>query len=444
MSSTDAAKVEQAFVYGIPLVFNLDQVNRYVDTGVGANPAAQFNTFSHARALAGPADTFVSINNDTIYSMAQLDLSVGPITLRVPDTEGRYYVLQFVDAWTNNFAYVGDRATGTAAQSFTLVPPGWDGEIPADTRAIRVPTMIASIVGRWACAGDEDIPAVRRLQDATTLTPHDSAAVPAGIPAIDPAIDGSVQFLEKLRVWSQAFPPAAHDQAALAHWASIGVTDAGDSPYAGLSAERASELRGAVDAARQSLLTFLRDGDIPSVNGWQLAYHAFDYNIDFFEVGAIDDPRYTSMDPGQRYGLRAAAALGGLWGNHAYEAAYAAVYVDADGAQLSGEHQYTLRLDPTPPVGAFWSLTMYSVPDFFLVDNSIDRYSIGDRTPGLSYDDDGALTIVMSATPPEEPRLRANWLPAPAGAFRPLLRMYEPDPAVIDGGYEIPAIARAR
>ena len=52
--------VTEAYLYGFPLVFNLDQVQRYVTDGVGANPAAPFNTFSHARALAGPDDTFVT------------------------------------------------------------------------------------------------------------------------------------------------------------------------------------------------------------------------------------------------------------------------------------------------------------------------------------------------------------------------------------------------
>ena len=151
------------FLFGFPLVFNLDQVGRYVSTGVGANPAAPFNQFSHARQLAGPRDTFVTINNDTLYSMAQLDLSVGPVRLHVPDTDGRYYVLQFVDAWTNNFAYVGHRATGTAAGDFLLVPPGWTGDAPADATVIRVPTRVASIVGRWACAGDDDLPVVHAL-----------------------------------------------------------------------------------------------------------------------------------------------------------------------------------------------------------------------------------------------------------------------------------------
>ena len=117
--------VAESFFYGFPLVFNLEQVERFVTTGVGGLPAAPFNAFGHATRLAGPADTFVSVNNDTVYSIAQVDVSGGPVRLDVPDTDGRYYVLQFVDAWTNNFAYVGHRATGTDA-----------GELPA--RAARL------------------------------------------------------------------------------------------------------------------------------------------------------------------------------------------------------------------------------------------------------------------------------------------------------------------
>ena len=206
--AVDQALVTEAYLYGFPLVFNLDQVQRYVREGVGANPAAPFNTFSHARALAGPEDTFVTINNDTVYSMAQLDLSVGPVALHVPDTAGRYYVLQFVDVWTNNFAYVGHRATGTAERDFYLVPPGWDGDVPTGHTLIRFPTMVASIVGRWAVASDADLPVVHALQDATTLTPADASATPVGIAKPDGAVPDDVAFLEKLRVWSQQFPPA--------------------------------------------------------------------------------------------------------------------------------------------------------------------------------------------------------------------------------------------
>jgi hypothetical protein len=105
MASADRSAVAaQAWIYGFPLVFNLEQVLRYVTEGVGIQPQAPFNAFSHAPRLSGPADTFVSINNDTVYSMAQVDLSGGPLLLEVPEVGDRYYVLQFIDAWTNNFA----------------------------------------------------------------------------------------------------------------------------------------------------------------------------------------------------------------------------------------------------------------------------------------------------------------------------------------------------
>jgi hypothetical protein len=176
--TADAARVDttdltalaaEAYVYGFPLVFDLQQVDRFIRQGIGSLSPAPFNRFSHATALASPADRFVSINNDTLYSIAQLDLGAGPLLLRVPDTAGRYYVLQFVDAWTSNFAYVGRRATGTGAGSFLIVPPGWTGQGPGATRVIEAPASVATIVGRWACAGPADLPAVHALQSELTL-----------------------------------------------------------------------------------------------------------------------------------------------------------------------------------------------------------------------------------------------------------------------------------
>lgn len=434
-------EMASGYILGFPLVFNLDQVERYVTTGIGVNEAAPFNTFSHARTLAGPDDTFVSINNDTLYSMVQIDLSVGPVQLHVPDTAGRYYVLQFVDAWTNNFAYVGHRATGTGEGDFLLVPPGWHGHPPEGATVIHCPTRVVSIVGRWACDTQTGLTDVHRLQDATTLTVLDNATEPLGIP-LPEDVAPELLFWEKFRVWSQAFPPADSEREALAALAPHGVTEVGASPFTDLPRADVTRLRDTAVDSTQKLADFLRHGEVPVVNGWQLAYHAFDYNTDFFEVGTLTDPLYTSVPRQEKFLLRAAAALGGLWGNHAYEAAYAAVYVDAAGEQLDGTHRYTIRFGPTPPVGAFWSLTMYSMPDFYLVDNEIGRYSIGDRTPGLRYADDGSLTIAMGATAPSDPELRANWLPAPEGPFRPLIRMYEPEPSVVDGRYTLPPIQR--
>ncbi len=444
MPADDVVKlITEAYVYGFPLVFNLDQVVRYVTSGVGSNPQAPFNEFSHARTLAGPQDTFVTINNDTLYSMAQVDLSVGAVQLHVPDTAGRYYVLQFVDAWTNNFAYVGHRATGTGEGDFVVVPPGWKGSIPEGATAIHAPTRIVSIVGRWACSGADDLAVVHDLQDATRLEPLDPTAIPEGIPSPDSGVPDELIFLEKLRLWSQAFPPAPRDQPLQESLAPTGIGQPGESPYTAADPAFATRLAAGLAAGEATLKKVLGGGgSSPEVNGWRLTMHVFDYNLDYFEVGALDDVQFKITDPRVRVVERAAAALGGLWGNHAYEAVYIMTYHDDHGDQLSGEHTYTVRLDPPPPVGAFWSLTMYDVPNYYLTANPINRYSLGDRTPGIVYANDGSLTITISHERPSDPTALANWLPAPAGEFRPVLRMYEPAPEVLQQKYLVPAITR--
>lgn len=220
----------------------------------------------------------------------------------------------------------------------------------------------------------------------------------------------------------------------------LGLT--GDTPVTELPVHLREALQVGYESGQQLVAGSLRGGHVPEVNGWQLALHAFDYNLDHFQVGTVDTPQWRIEDPAARLVMRAGAALGGLWGNHAYEAAYLATYVDDLGEQLSGTHEYTLTLDPPPPNDAFWSLTMYDIPDYYLVQNDIERYSIGDRTPGVLMGPDGTITITISRSRPDAADAAANWLPAPAGDFRPILRIYMPEPAVLDGSYRLPAIRR--
>ena len=88
----------------------------------------------------------------------------------------------------------------------------------------------------------------------------------------------------------------------------------------------------------------------------------FDYNLDHLGPGTIDDSMWKMADRTVSYLARALAARGGLWGNHGYEAAYPMTYADKDGQGLDGHNRYTLTFDQDPPVGAFWSITMYDLP----------------------------------------------------------------------------------
>ena len=131
MADADQVKdAAEAYIYGYPLVYDLQEVAEFVEGGGSLPIQAPYNTFASARRLLGPETRFVSPNNDTLYLVATLDVRQGPVVLHVPDTHDRYYVLQFVDAWTNNFAYIGRRATGTAEAEFLLSDRDYEGDGP--------------------------------------------------------------------------------------------------------------------------------------------------------------------------------------------------------------------------------------------------------------------------------------------------------------------------
>jgi len=176
---------------------------------------------------------------------ALLDGAAGPQrwTVRAPrpDTHDRYYVLQFVDAWTNNFAYIGRRATGTAEADYLLTPPGYTGDAPAGMTPVEVPSMVAVIVGRVQVDSEADLAAVHKLQDQFTLRPLAAdQGSPIGIPAPNANVAPELAFWEQLRVSIAAFPPPDADAEFLAVLKALGVT--GDSPLSAVDSQMAAAL----------------------------------------------------------------------------------------------------------------------------------------------------------------------------------------------------------
>ena len=432
----------QAYIYGYPLVYSLTETAAFVAGGGRFPMQAPYNEFGHARQLAGPAFEFVSPNNDTVYSIAACDLRQGPLVLRVPEMAGRYYVLQFIDAWTNNFAYVGRRATGTSAGEYLLTGPGYAGEIPDGMAVIHAPTGVFVILGRLQVNGDEDLPAVNALQDQITLTPllDGSSATAVGVPEPDGRVSEELVWWERFRLCLAAFPPPEADAPFIATAAQLGVT-APESPYLDPDPEHERVLIEGAKAGQAKIEELMKQVHA-SPAGWQSAMHMFDYNLDSFSIGTIDSPQWKIADRTTAYVTRAIAARAGLFGNHGYEAQYEVIWVDADGHPLDGSNSYELRLQTPPPVDAFWSLTMYDGDKFYLVANPINRYSIGDRTPGLKVANDGSITLYLGKDSPG-PDKQSNWLPAPDGKFRPIMRMYQPGDQILNGTYTLPAIKKS-
>ena len=218
----------EVFLYGYPLVYNMREMVKFPagPNLLGPEPVP-YNTFGFARRLLDPTTDFVSPNNDTLYIIAVCDVRGGPLVLQVPDTHDRYYVLQFVDAWTSNFAYIGRRATGTAEARYLLAAHDYQGDAPNMMRVVRAPSGVFAIVGRIAVNGEADLPAVYALQDEFTLTPLNASQGGAaseavtGVPQPDARVRPELKWWEEFRVALAAFPPPTADASFLSRSTSL-------------------------------------------------------------------------------------------------------------------------------------------------------------------------------------------------------------------------------
>ena len=143
---------------------------------------------------------------------------------------------------------------------------------------------------------------------------------------------------------------------------------------------------------------------------------------------------------GTDYLLRAATVIYGIGANSPEEAVYPGTVTDNEGQNLTGTHNYLIHFDKgqTPPVNAFWSITMYNNKSY-LVENPINRYSIGQHTEGLKYNPDGSLDIFIQNASPGADK-ESNWLPSPSEEFKLVLREYNPQEPILKGEYQIPPV----
>lgn len=146
--------------------------------------------------------------------------------------------------------------------------------------------------------------------------------------------------------------------------------------------------------------------------------------------------------PGNGILVRAACAKALPVINVFDEAGYWTTTTDGSGQRLNGRHDYALHFPPgqLPPNDAFWSLTMTDVVGY-MVDNPGKRSSIDDRS-SLATNPDGSIDIYLQHQAPAGHE--HNWLPAPSGTFKLMLRAYLPGAAVLDGTYRVPPVVRAQ
>ncbi len=426
-----------AYMYFYPLI--LMDITRKQSTNI--EPGKEFGK--------GPMNMFVDVpeyppadfkgvvrsNFDTLYSIAWLDLTKGPQVVSAPDTNGRYYLLPMLDMWTDVFASPGWRTTGTQVGNFLVTPRGWAGTVPAGFTQIEAPTPYVWIIGRTKTDGPPDYDAVHKIQAGYKVTPlSEWGKSPKPVEVkIDPSIDMKTPPKTQIDTMSgdnyfpyaaellKLHPPHLTDQPIIARLKRIGF-ELGKSFNMSKVDPVVKQALEAAPAAAQSLMEWKVPTLARVVDYWSL-------NTDTMGVY------------GNYYLKRAIVAQLGLGANLPEDAIYPLNLADETGKPLDGASKYMIHFEKsaTPPVNAFWSLTLYD-SDGFQVANSLNRFAVSSWMP-FKYNPDGSLDLYFQNESPGADK-EANWLPAPKGSFNLTMRLYSPKSDALTGKWNPPPIRK--
>ncbi len=423
------AIAQEAFVYAYPMLFNYKTLYQYTQDYQQTEYAGGFGRFrNYARAYTPADTTIVTVNNDTPYSFAWVDLRAEPWVLSVPAVpKDRYYVMQLVDLYSYNYAYVGLRATGNGAGDYLIAGPDWKGGTPAGiAKVLQAETQFVFIGGRTQLKNPKDMSNVvaiqrqyrlRPLSEFLAATPPPPAPQPA-FPTWDEKQAMGPEFISYLNFMLEFAPMVPSERKLMERFAKIGIGAGRDFNAASLD----PKMRAAIEAGIKAATAQLKEA-------------ARKVTTSACCFGTPEKLRKYS----DGYQRRAVAAMLGLYGNSIEEADYTPYLKDKDGKPLSGKNRYAIHLNPPPPVKYFWSLTMYDSKQL-LVANPLNRYKLSSASEGLVKNSDGSVTLYIQHDAPTDPKQKANWLPAPEGNLFMVLRMYGPEKQIIDGSWKSPPV----
>jgi hypothetical protein len=399
------------YLYGRYLVLQQENLDINVEK-VGYNKI-KYNPLGSA--------AFVNPNLDVAYLEAWLAVdATHPVVINVPKITGRYYTAELLNGWGEIVANINERNyPKTPYGKFALVMTGTSPEIPAGAVKVEVPCTKTKMLTRVELKGTPAI--AKKLQEQFTLT------VPEGI-KIDPPI-AVPKFTNAKPIGGEIFEnveevvgscadsmPSAPEMQALAKQVEA---------YRNSGEQEKERVDGIV--ATKAIPSFLENakGFGTQKGGWSVSYKAGKFGDDMMSRDIIN--------------------YGGLWANEIKEAIYFVGLTDGEKGLLNGSNTYEIHFPadalPSSEVNAFWSMTLYSVPDYHVVENPMKRYNLSSESP-LKKNADGSLSIWVSSAMPKE-AISSNWLPSPAArGFALTLRMYVSKEDVLDGKWFPPTIQR--
>ena len=455
-----------AYIYGYPLLM-FGVTGRTATTTPNDHTrlgSAPLNVFGKEPTL--PDYTFQQVvlpSTTTLYTSSFLNLQAEPVILHIPDMQGRFFIMQMLDAWTEVSPQSPSPRLNSQPGDYALVGPDFTGTLPSGFEAvIKIPTNSMWILGRIYTTGTEaDVEGIKsNIYPYLTLTPlslwqqHKTYQLPDPLP-LEPMVDFVTPPLRQVAAMDACaffggmgammqynYPIPTQDDAIVEKLTALGFTKQKDSaaynPYDCTTATtQLPTLQLAVAAAR--VLLSQAPPPLPTKTFWTMATTG---------IGEY----------GNRYLLRAEVAQRALGANNPQDAVYGYTQNDGLNSPLDGTQSYHIHFSPPgstaghsiPPVNGFWSVTIYNangtlVKNQDALDHNVLYNAIGGQmVQGHSacFNKDGSLDLYLQPTAPAGGTAFCNWLPTPgtSGPYIVFLRMYWPSNAILTKDWIPPRI----
>jgi len=426
----------EAYTYGLPLLVTNATFATMTSSNVSNGAFGPVNQFNNVRSLNNPGSTVVvAPGSNGLSSIAWVDTSQEPQVLHVPEVPDHFFVLGFIDPYTNNILNLGSVNETPPGDYVIAGPSQYTIPIPNGTSRINVDYNRTWIIGSTQLKGSNDTAIVNLIQDGYTLTPLSQYGTPPTPKNTTTAsstvqyyeIPGGIAFFDTLGPLLARFPPPAADQPALRRFSEVGIGP-GMVPSNNQTLSQ-DTLRGLHDA--------VADGPARIKNDAQSLYLASFDSHNGYLIGGFG--QY-----GTNYPLRAVISQIGLGAFTSDQTIFALSWADHNKTPLTGSKNYLLHMTSPPPINEGWSLTVYAL-NGSLIPNTIDRYEFSDGS-NLTKNADGSVDFYLQSAAPSDQAKASNWLPTAKGqGFEVIWRLMAPKPAGIEGilngtGWQFPAI----
>jgi len=426
---------------------------------------AEDNTVVIFSELMDSNSLFLTANADTIYNLAILDLTKGPLVVEVPPKA----LGTLNDMWFGWIIDIGgpgpDRGQGG---KYLILPPGYDGPLPDNGFFVgRSKTTHALYAVRAYLENNDPKPAVALIKDRLKIYPY----TPGGYgTSIATALEGKVRleadppipptkfveasgksfntippndfsYFEMINELVQMEPATSTSPELLGQLAAIGIVK-GKPFNPDVRMKKILADAAAVGNAAGRVFNW-RAAEIP---GWSLYPNSMWANMLWeggydFENSPPAITREGYFKPSPPAGARTLNSRTAFYYGYTMDSPgmimrlpnvgsqYLMGFTDADKNPYDGAKTYRVTLPKDIPAAAFWSFTLYDNQTRSMLQTPQRFPRAGSQTypsPAAITDADGSTTIYFGPTKPADAK-DGNWIQTmPGKGWFMLLRLYSP------------------